>query len=214
VSPRRRTRTTRHAALARDWRTIGLRGLAALLFAALVLTVPLPALASVALLFAAYIAADGVLAIIAGIRAARRGERARGLILEGSINLAAAAAILAWPATAILPLVRITSFWAILTGAVMIAAARRLSFAHRMLAFAGLISCAWGLLSILADATDVGTVEWWLVGYALLFGGSLLVLATQLQRHHRRLADALKPRSDRGAPIRRDRMSEAHRPRV
>ena len=71
--------------LARNWWAIGLRGAVAILFAIIVLCLPASTIASLVLMFAAYIAADGAFAILAGMRAAGRGDRWRMLILEGSI---------------------------------------------------------------------------------------------------------------------------------
>jgi uncharacterized membrane protein HdeD (DUF308 family) len=47
------------AGLARSWWAIGLRGIATLLFGIAVLILPSPSIASLVLLFAAYVAADG-----------------------------------------------------------------------------------------------------------------------------------------------------------
>src|ERR1700730_1423581 len=80
--------------LARNWWAIGLRGAVAILFAIAVMWLPASTIASLVLMFAAYIAADGAFAILAGMREAGRGDRWRMLILEGSINLAAAAGAL------------------------------------------------------------------------------------------------------------------------
>src|SRR3984893_4503063 len=70
--------------LARNWWAIGLRGAVAILFAIAVMWLPASTIASLVLMFAAYIAADGAFAILAGMRAAGRGDRWRMLILEGS----------------------------------------------------------------------------------------------------------------------------------
>src|SRR3982074_2830868 len=64
------------AALARNWWAVGLRSLVAVAFAiAVILLLPRSTLGALVLLFAAYLAADGALAIGAGRRAMRRGER-------------------------------------------------------------------------------------------------------------------------------------------
>jgi hypothetical protein len=81
------------AGLARNWWAVGLRGAAAMLFVIAILCLPSPTIASLMLMFAAYVAADGAFAILAGMRAAPRGERLRLVILEGATNLAAAAAV-------------------------------------------------------------------------------------------------------------------------
>ena len=173
--------------LARNWWAIGLRGAAAILFAIAVLCLPASTIAALVLMFAAYVAADGAFAILAGMRAAGRGDRWRMLILEGSINLAAAAGVLVWQAVAIVPLVHILSAWAVVTGALLLAAAHRLSRrdGRWILVLAGIVSAAWGVLAAAIGAGDTRTMGLWLVGYALIFGWILVALAGRLQRRQR-----------------------------
>ena len=173
--------------LARNWWAIGLRGAAAILFAIAVLCLPASTIASLVLMFAAYVAADGAFAILAGMRAAGRGDRWRMLILEGSINLAAAAGALVWQAVAVVPLVHIHSAWAVVTGALLFAAAHRLSGrdGRWVLVLAGIVSAAWGVLSAAVGPGDTRTIGLWLVGYTLLFGWILVALAGRLQRRQR-----------------------------
>jgi len=101
-------------------------------------------------LFAAYVTADGVAAVVAGARAAGRGERWWTLIVEGGANLAAAAAALIWAALAVVPLVSLASGRAVLSGGLMLAAAHRLSASHGrwLLAFGGGVSAGWGALMV------------------------------------------------------------------
>ena len=177
--------------VARDWWVIALRGLAALLFGAGVLTAPQPAVASLVWLFAVYIAADGALAVYFAARAGLRGERWRALFLEGAINLGVAAVVLIWPVLALVAFVPLTAAWAIVSGGALLAAAHRLSVApgRRALAGAGFVSAAWGAAASAYDwvsGRNAGGSLWWLIGYAALFGGTLLLVAVQLQRHHRR----------------------------
>ena len=178
------------AGLARNWRVFGLRGVAAGVFGLGVLVLPPPTLASLVLLFAAYVVADGILAILAGTRGAGRDERWWTLIVEGLTNLTAAGAILVWAAIAVVPLVSMACAWAVVSGALMLAAAHRLSRAHGrwLLVFGGGVSSGWGALAVgLAPSSggDLRTTERWLVAYALVFGVTLVVLATRLRRRHR-----------------------------
>jgi uncharacterized membrane protein HdeD (DUF308 family) len=179
------------AGLARNWWAVGLRGAAAMLFVIAILCLPSPTIAALVLMFIAYVAADGALAILAGMRALPRGERWRLLILEGATNLAAAAAVLAWPAIAIAaPFVRLACAWAVVTGALLLAAAHRLSGPHGrwVLVLAGVASAGWGALAAAADASDPHAIRLWLVGYAVIFGGVLLALAGQLRKRHQEAA--------------------------
>jgi uncharacterized membrane protein HdeD (DUF308 family) len=172
------------AGVAGNWWTIGLRSAAAILFAIIILSLPPQAVAPLVLLFAAYVAADGAFAILAGMRAPRWGYRWPMLILEGSVNLAAAAAVLAWQAVAAVPLVQIASGWAMITGGLLLAAAHRLSRneGRWLLVGAGAVSAGWGALVAILGASDTRSMGLWLVGYALIFGGTLVALAGHWRR--------------------------------
>lgn len=179
------------AGLARNWWTVGLRALIAVVFIIAVLLLPRPTLGALVMMFAAYVAADGALAIVSGLRAMRRGELWQTLIFEGAINLALAGSVLIWPAMAAVTFVRLTSAWAIVTGALLLAAARRLSVSHGrwLLALTGMVSGVWGALATTVGPTAESapeTMGWWLVGYALPFAATLLLLAGILQRRHQR----------------------------
>ncbi len=78
------------ALLARNWWAVALRGVFGVLFGLAALILPFTTVASLVLLFAAYMLADGVFAIVAGVRAAARHERWGLLILEGVVDLARA----------------------------------------------------------------------------------------------------------------------------
>jgi uncharacterized membrane protein HdeD (DUF308 family) len=87
------------------------------------------------------------------------------------------------------------STWAIVTGAFLLAAARRLarSYGRWLLAAAGFISGIWGALVAAVGPTSASaseTMGWWLIGYALPFAATLLVLAGLLQRRHKQSSAA------------------------
>jgi len=120
----------------------------------------------------------------------RRDEFWQTLIFEGATNLALVGAVLIWSAMAAVAFVRLTSAWAIVTGALLVAAARRLSLSHGrwLLALAGVVSGVWGALAATvgpsSGSVPEGTMGWWLIGYSLPFAAILLVLAGLLQRRH------------------------------
>jgi uncharacterized membrane protein HdeD (DUF308 family) len=138
---------------------------------------------------AACIAADGALAIVSGLRGMRRRGLWQPPIFEGAVKLALAGVVLIWPAMAAVAFVRLTSAWAVITGALLLAAARRLSLSHGrwLLALAGMVSGVWSALAATVGPTSESAPEsmgWWLVGYALPFAATLLILAGLLQRRH------------------------------
>lgn len=183
------------AGLARNWRTIGLRAIAAGVFVLALFVLPLATWASLVLMFTAYLFADGAFALIAGARMARRGERWWLLMLEGMVNLTVATVLLAWPAIAIAPFTRIASTWAVVTGALLMAAARRLSGRHGrwLLVLAGALSAGWGVLATAVGTSDPRIMELSLVGYAVIFGGTLVALTLRLQSRHRETAEGASP---------------------
>lgn len=170
--------------LARNWWAVLLRGILAVLFGALALALPLAALGSLALIFAAYMLADGILAIIAAIRAAQAHERWGWLVLEGSLGIAAGLAAALLPGIAVLTLVMLSSAWAIVSGVILLTAAFRLHPSHGRwwMALAGLVSILWGGLLYLAPIAGALVLAMWIGAYALVFGTLLLFLALRLRR--------------------------------
>jgi len=178
------------ARLARNWWAIALRGVFAILFGLAALLMPVATLAALALLFAAYMAADGILAIIAALRAARRHERWGWLVFEGIADLIAGAVAFFWPLLTVLAFVLLMGAWAIVSGALLTAAAFRLHAVHGrwLMLLGGAISLLWGVLVILWPLAGAVALTWWMAAYALLFGIALLVLAFRLRRQWRNLA--------------------------
>ena len=172
------------ARLAQNWWAIALRGAFAILFGIVAILMPGPTLAALVLLFAAYMIVDGVLAIVAGARAARRHDRWGWLVFEGIVDLAAAAIAILFPAATIFAFVLLVGAWAIVTGILLWGAALRLNLAHGrwLMALAGILSVIWGFLLIVWPAIGALVLAWWMGAYALFFGGALLALAFQLRR--------------------------------
>jgi uncharacterized membrane protein HdeD (DUF308 family) len=170
-------------ALARNWWLVALRGVFALIFGIIALLLPGVTIAVLVLLFAAYMLVDGVFAIIAGIRAARRHERWGLLIFEGIADFAAGAIAIVWPLITVIVFVYLLAAWAIVTGGLVFSAALRLHLEHGrwLLAFGGLVSLIWGFLLLFWPIAGAVALTWWLGAYALLFGITLLILAFRLR---------------------------------
>ena len=71
------------AVLARNGWALALRGVFAVLFGLVALFATGPTILSLVLLFSAYMLVDGIFGIVAGARAAGRGQRWGWLVLEG-----------------------------------------------------------------------------------------------------------------------------------
>jgi uncharacterized membrane protein HdeD (DUF308 family) len=126
---------------------------------------------------------DGVFAIIAAVRAARRHARWGLLALEGLADLIACAIAILWPGITALAFVILVAAWAIVTGGLVLVAAFRLNIDHGRwwLIFGGAASVVYGVLLIAAPLAGALVLTWWFGAYALVFGIALLVLAFKLR---------------------------------
>jgi len=174
--------------MTRNWWALALRGIFAILFGLAAFVIPGVTLAVLVALFGAYAVIDGVLAIIAGIRAAERHERWWSPVLKGLAGIVAGVLIFAWPALTVLLLLYLMAGWAIVTGVLELVAAAHLHRAHGewLLILNGVLSIVFGLFVIAWPGAGVVTVLWMIGVYAIVFGVVLLVLAFRLRALHRR----------------------------
>jgi uncharacterized membrane protein HdeD (DUF308 family) len=112
--------------LAQNWWAIALRGVFAIIFGIIALVMPGAALLAFVLLFAAYMLVDGVLAIVAGVRAAQRHERWGWLIFEGVLDLIAGGIAVIWPLIGAVVLTWWIAAYALFFGVAMLVLAFRL----------------------------------------------------------------------------------------
>jgi len=169
--------------LAEHWWTIALRGVIAVLFGLIALAAPGAALLSLALLFGAYLLADGIIGLVVTWRAGKAGVRWGPLLWEAVLNIIMGLIALVMPAAAVLAFVILLAVWALVTGGLMIMAAFQLHASHGRgwLAFGGIVSVIWGALLIAAPMVGAVVVAWWLGIYAIIFGVALLVAAWRLR---------------------------------
>jgi uncharacterized membrane protein HdeD (DUF308 family) len=174
------------AALARNWWAVALRGVFAIVFGLVAFLLPVVTVETLVLLFAAYMLADGVFAIIAAARAAAHHERWGWMILEGVVDIAAGVVALLMPAITVLVFVTLLGVWALISGAMMIFYAFRLHATHGrwLLLLSGLVSLLWGAMLFVAPVTGALVLTWWIGAYALVFGVMLVILAFRLRSRH------------------------------
>ncbi len=170
-------------ALARNWWALAARGGLAITFGLFAFLLPGATMLSLVFVFAAYALLDGVLAIVAAVRAMDRHERWVVLLLEGVANLVAAGLAVFWPGITVVVFVLLLASWAVITGALMLAAAFRLHMNHGRwwLAIGGGASLLYGVLLFLAPRLGALVLVWWIGAYALLFGVSLILLSLRLR---------------------------------
>lgn len=170
--------------LARNWWVLLLRGVAGIIFGILTFFRPEISLAALVLLFGAFSFADGVLLLINGIREHRTHDRWWLLILQGLMGIGAGIVTLLWPGITALALLYIVAAWALVTGALEIAAAirlRKVIEGEWLLALAGIASVILGVLLFLFPGPGALAVVIWIGAYALVSGVLLTILAFRLR---------------------------------
>lgn len=170
--------------LAQNWWVLLLRGIAGIIFGVLTFIWPEISLAALVLLFGAYAFADGVLALINGVRERRVNDRWWVLLLHGILGIAAGIVTVLWPGITALALLYIIAAWALVIGALEIAAAIRLRKeieGEWLLALAGIASVALGILLFLFPGPGALALVIWIGAYALVSGVLLTILAFRLR---------------------------------
>jgi uncharacterized membrane protein HdeD (DUF308 family) len=175
------------ALLAQNWWAFALRGVLGIIFGLVAFFLPGVTMLSLVLVFSAYALVDGVFAIIAAGRAMRQHERWGFLLLEGIVNVIAAAIAFLWPGITVVSFVFLVGTWAILSGGLMLSAASRLQLDHGRwwLALGGLVSVIYGVLLIAAPFIGALVLTWWLGAYAIVFGFALIAVAIKLHARQR-----------------------------
>lgn len=166
-------------AVAQHWWALALRGVSAVLFGLMAFAWPGITLAVLILLYGAYAFADGIFALIAGVRAGLW-----GLSLVGLLGLAVGIGTLLWPGITALALVYAIAVWSIARGVLEIIAAIHLrkEIEHEwLLGLAGLVSILFGLLLAAAPGAGALSLVWIIGGFAIAFGTILIALGLRLR---------------------------------
>ncbi|MGY2052289.1 HdeD family acid-resistance protein [Methylobacterium sp. JK268] len=174
------------AVLARNWWLLALRGVFAILFGIVALVSPFATLLTLVIVFSAYMLVDGTAGIVAAVRAAERHERWGLLLAEGLLNILVGVAAFLMPGSALLAFVYLTAAWALVTGALMVAAAFGLHLDHGRwwLVLGGLCSVLFGVALLVNPVVSLVVLTTWMAAYAIVFGGVMLVLAFRLRNRH------------------------------
>ena len=170
------------------WKVLLLCGALAILFGVVALLLPDMTLAALMTVFAVCLAFGGTLAILAGMRIARRGGRATAFYLEGALAIAVAALAVIWPDQTIAAIVTVIGIWALLTGGFLLFAARPFFTGtprQWLSALPGVLAVAFGLVLILWPSMAAVAFSWWLGLFAIAFGAMLVGLALRMKNRNR-----------------------------
>ncbi len=168
-----------------DWWNVALRGSIALLYGVLIFVWPAISLLALMYLFGAYALVDGIFAMVAAVRAARRERKWWPLALAGIAGVAAGLLTFAWPGITALTLLYFIAFWAVLTGVSCIAWAiqlRKEIEGEWLLALGGVMAIFFGLVFIIFPGAGALTVIWLIGAFSTAFGIVMLTLAFRLYR--------------------------------
>jgi uncharacterized membrane protein HdeD (DUF308 family) len=163
---------------------LGLRGVLALLFGVVVLLWPNVTVLALALVFAAFVVADGIGMIAGGLGSGRDRRRRWFYVLAGVVGIVAGVVAALWPGITVLLLVVLAGGWAVITGALEIAASVRLlqgMTGRWVLALSGVVSVIAGVIMLLRPDIGALALATVLGIYALLAGVALLWAAWQVR---------------------------------
>ena len=182
-------------AQAQNWWAFVVRGVVGIIFGVLTFVWPGLTLAALIILFGAYALVEGIFNVISAIRGV--GAKPRWLLaIEGVVSIAAGVVTFAWPGLTALVLAYVIAGWAIVTGALEIAAAIRLRERIQgewALVVGGILSILFGLLMAAAPAAGALALVLWIGAYAVVFGALLVAVGLRLRRW----------RTDEDVPLRR-----------
>jgi uncharacterized membrane protein HdeD (DUF308 family) len=168
--------------LSRNWWTLALRGLAAVIFGVLAFIWPDVTVTILVLFFGAYALWDGIFALIGAFRT--KSDRRWPLVLEGLVGVAAGLFVFFWPGPATLALLFVIGAWAVITGIFEIIAAIRLREeieGEWLMLISGVLSVLFGIALFIWPAAGALAVTWMIATYAILFGILLIVLGFRLR---------------------------------
>ncbi|MEA5502752.1 HdeD family acid-resistance protein [Halotia wernerae UHCC 0503] len=170
--------------LARNWWTVALRGVLAIIFGLVALFWPKITLTAFVFIFAAFVLVSGILLAIAAFRDRLTNTHGWLMLLEGAIGMGVGVLAFMRPGIATLVLLNLIAAWAIVTGIFEIIAAiqiRKEIENEWLLALAGITSLLFGVLLIIWPVAGALAILWIIAAYTIIFGILLLVLAFRLR---------------------------------
>jgi uncharacterized membrane protein HdeD (DUF308 family) len=164
---------------------LALRGLAGIVLGMLAFAWPEITITALVTVFGLYAIVDGLFAIVAALRGVGERDRWGWMLVEGIASVIAGTTALLMPLLGALVLTWIVALWAIVTGALEMAAAVRLRkiIEHEwMLMLAGMLSLALGVVIALQPGVGLTVIVTYVGAYALVAGAVTLVLAFRIRK--------------------------------
>ncbi|HEX7087362.1 MAG TPA: HdeD family acid-resistance protein [Vicinamibacterales bacterium] len=161
-----------------------IRGIVGVLFGIVALLWPGITLLALIVLFGVYAFIDGVVNLVLGFTSpASHGRWLQ--VAEGVVGIVLGIVALVWPGVTLLALVFLVAAWAIIEGVLEIVAAIRLRQVLQrewLLALAGILSIAFGVLVVAFPGAGALSIAWLLGIYAIAAGIVRIVLWNRLRQ--------------------------------
>jgi len=170
--------------LSRRWWVLALRGALAVAFGVAALVWPQTTVRVLVILFGAYAALDGLVALLSALTSRPRRGGWWLLLFEAVAGIAAGGLALVWPQATALALLYLIAGWAMLTGILELLAAvqlRHIVEGEWTLVLAGVVSIVLGLLLALRPGSGLVAVILFVGVYAIAFGLLLIALGLRLR---------------------------------
>ncbi|RUT00646.1 membrane protein [Dulcicalothrix desertica PCC 7102] len=175
--------------LARNWWTVALRGVIAIIFGLATLLWPGITLATLVFLFAAFVMGSGILLVMMAFRDRLNNAHGWILLLEGAISIILGVFVFALPAITALVVLYFIAAWAIMIGILEIIAAigmRKEIENEWLLLLVGIGSVIFGISLAIWPGAGALAILWAIGAYAIFFGILLLILAFRLRSWNQR----------------------------
>lgn len=188
MKPESYQRATMGTMLARNWKSIALRGVVAILFGIAIIVWPGISLAALVSLFGFFALIGGFLFIVAAIRQRRTDEPWWLLLLEGILGILVGIIVFSSPGVTGLFLVYLIAAWAVVSGIFQIVTAIQLRHqieGEWLLIMSGIASLIFGLLLAIWPGAGALAVLWIIGAYIVFFGILQLILAFRLRNWRR-----------------------------
>ncbi len=170
--------------LARNWWTVALRGVLAIIFGLVTLFWPKITLTALVFIFAAFVLVSGILLAIAAFRVHLTNTHGWLMLVEGAIGIGVGVLAFIWPGIATLMLLYLIAAWAIVTGIfeIIVAIQVRKEIQNEwLLVLAGTASLLFGILLLIWPLAGALAILWIIAAYTIIFGVLLLVVSLRLR---------------------------------
>jgi uncharacterized membrane protein HdeD (DUF308 family) len=168
-----------------NWWALALRGVVAIIFGVVALTLTGATLVALVILFAAFLFVTGILGLVAGAIV-----RSWLLTIEGALGILAGILTFAYPRITVVALGIVIGVWAILAGIAEVWAAvvlRRVIPNEWLLGISGVLSIVFGILVAIFPVSGLVAIVWIIGVYAILWGVLLIALGVRLRSSRGRL---------------------------